>query len=686
MFDNYSANLMVEGKPVSLNLFDTAGQEDYDRLRPLSYPQTDIFFVCFSVVSRTSFMNVRDKWVPEIQHHCPGAPWVLVGNKADLRDDSSTLDALAIKKMTCVTKEEGEALAKALGAVAYIENSALTQQNIKFLFDEAVRQVINRPKTKAKAKGGFGFGFGFGKGSSSSSSSFSSVSYPSVPVLPKGIPAPWINVMTSTMAEDLRKLLNSPFASDVQFIGHSGKVFFAHRIVLCSAARFFRRLFHVSHTDTLPSSFIEQEAVNSKKIPGLSSLTIQSPTGPSANKAFTSSTTTTTTTRDMDDFPFAPPTREAPKLPGFTETFSTQLTLAQVNSMNNNTSGGGTGGETLYSNAFSKFFIHLSSSVDESAFTRVLEFLYTGIATIEGKSDHVQDISNLATLFDLGELTAICSNVMDDDQELNPSIGTWINDRTGEVMKQLFCNKPLFSDIQFQLFSDKQSTIYGHRAILSARSPALDVMCHMKARCEEGQRSMVTLYPDEDFETILALAEYLYTDHVVFQYSPSKLLVLGNRYEIPRLVSYCELYASKEVEKATAQKVAKADFDVIGLLAIAKANNATQLEKFCLHFICTNYQAIKNRKEFSSLDSTSKNYVEENQWPPKSYIAQVQEYERKIAKLSGKGGSGFTSVFSSPFSTPTTTTTTTSTSAISTTTNVTINVGGGSNEDRCSIM
>lgn len=37
------------------------GQEDYDRLRPLSYPQTDVFLVCFSVVSPSSFENVKEK-------------------------------------------------------------------------------------------------------------------------------------------------------------------------------------------------------------------------------------------------------------------------------------------------------------------------------------------------------------------------------------------------------------------------------------------------------------------------------------------------------------------------------------------------------------------------------------------------------------------------------------------------
>ncbi len=83
MFDNYSAPMVCDGVPVSLGLWDTAGQEDYDRLRPLSYPQTDVFLICFSVVSPSSFENVTSKWCPEIKHHCADAPILLVGKEND---------------------------------------------------------------------------------------------------------------------------------------------------------------------------------------------------------------------------------------------------------------------------------------------------------------------------------------------------------------------------------------------------------------------------------------------------------------------------------------------------------------------------------------------------------------------------------------------------------------------------
>lgn len=127
VFDNYAVTVMIGGEPYTLGLFDTAGQEDYDRLRPLSYPQTDVFLVCFSVVSPSSFENVKEKWVPEIAHHCQKTPFLLVGTQIDLRDDASTIEKLAKNRQKPITYEMGEKLAKELRAVKYVECSALTQ-------------------------------------------------------------------------------------------------------------------------------------------------------------------------------------------------------------------------------------------------------------------------------------------------------------------------------------------------------------------------------------------------------------------------------------------------------------------------------------------------------------------------------------------------------------------------------
>ncbi|PJF17712.1 Ras-related C3 botulinum toxin substrate 1 [Paramicrosporidium saccamoebae] len=152
VFDNYSANVQVDGKPISLGLWDTAGQEDYDRLRPLSYPQTDVFLITFSLVNPASFQNVKTKWVPELQHHCPGTPFLLVGTKLDLRDDEETISKLSERKQAPVTYAQGVALAREIGAVKYLECSALTQKGLKNAFDESIRAVLYPQPVGKKGK------------------------------------------------------------------------------------------------------------------------------------------------------------------------------------------------------------------------------------------------------------------------------------------------------------------------------------------------------------------------------------------------------------------------------------------------------------------------------------------------------------------------------------------------------
>mmetsp|Transcript_15324 Transcript_15324/g.29133 ORF Transcript_15324/g.29133 Transcript_15324/m.29133 type:complete len:152 (-) Transcript_15324:100-555(-) len=116
VFDNYSTNVTFDGKSIKLELWDTAGQEEYDRLRPLSYPKTDIFLCAFSIARPESYDNVMATWIPEIRHTCPDTPIIIVGTKGDLRKSGKAKIEL----------KQAEALVKKARAVRYVECSALT--------------------------------------------------------------------------------------------------------------------------------------------------------------------------------------------------------------------------------------------------------------------------------------------------------------------------------------------------------------------------------------------------------------------------------------------------------------------------------------------------------------------------------------------------------------------------------
>ncbi|KAI0500909.1 hypothetical protein KFK09_019127 [Dendrobium nobile] len=130
VFDNFSANVVVDGNSVNLGLWDTAGQEDYNRLRPLSYRGADVFILAFSLISKASYENISKKWIPELRHYAPTVPIILVGTKLG----------------------KGEELKRKINASAYIECSSKTQQNVKAVFDAAIKVVLLPPKQKKKKK------------------------------------------------------------------------------------------------------------------------------------------------------------------------------------------------------------------------------------------------------------------------------------------------------------------------------------------------------------------------------------------------------------------------------------------------------------------------------------------------------------------------------------------------------
>ncbi|CAG7865186.1 hypothetical protein IGI04_037299 [Brassica rapa subsp. trilocularis] len=148
VFDNFSANVVVNGATVNLGLWDTAGQEDYNRLRPLSYRGADVFILAFSLISKASYENVSKKWIPELKHYAPGVPIILVGSKLDLRDDKQFF--IDHPGAVPITTAQGEELRKLIDAPTYVECSSKSQENVKAVFDAAIRVVLQPPKQKKK--------------------------------------------------------------------------------------------------------------------------------------------------------------------------------------------------------------------------------------------------------------------------------------------------------------------------------------------------------------------------------------------------------------------------------------------------------------------------------------------------------------------------------------------------------
>eukprot|EP00689_Sawyeria_marylandensis_P002724 EC824423.1.p1 GENE.EC824423.1~~EC824423.1.p1 ORF type:complete len:207 (+),score=89.90 EC824423.1:46-666(+) len=154
VFDNYSTNVVIDDKTINLGLWDTAGQEEFDRLRPLSYPGSNVFLIGFCVVNQSSYENVKQKWYPEVHHHSPYVPVILIGTKTDLREDKEVINKLAEKNLKICTVEQGEELKKKISAVKYLECSAKTQQGVKVIFEEAIRCALSNKNVVVKKGSG----------------------------------------------------------------------------------------------------------------------------------------------------------------------------------------------------------------------------------------------------------------------------------------------------------------------------------------------------------------------------------------------------------------------------------------------------------------------------------------------------------------------------------------------------
>ncbi|KAF8311390.1 ras-domain-containing protein [Clavulina sp. PMI_390] len=142
VFENYVHDVNVGGQTVELSLWDTAGQEDFARLRSLSYSETHVIMLCFSADNPTSLENVESKWMDEILEYCYGVKLVLVALKCDLRDDPNVIRNLQARGQHPCQYEEGLAVARRIRASRYLECSAKHNRGVNEVFQESAKVSI----------------------------------------------------------------------------------------------------------------------------------------------------------------------------------------------------------------------------------------------------------------------------------------------------------------------------------------------------------------------------------------------------------------------------------------------------------------------------------------------------------------------------------------------------------------
>ncbi|KAJ5340268.1 hypothetical protein N7541_009392 [Penicillium brevicompactum] len=142
VFENYVTECRVDSRSVELTLRDTAGQEDYERLRPLTYSNAHVLLIAFSVDMPESLSNVKHKWIEEINERCPGVSFILVGLKKDLREDPLAMKGMRKKSLDFVTTKEGNETGLQLGARKYLECSSLTGEGVDDVFEAATRTTL----------------------------------------------------------------------------------------------------------------------------------------------------------------------------------------------------------------------------------------------------------------------------------------------------------------------------------------------------------------------------------------------------------------------------------------------------------------------------------------------------------------------------------------------------------------
>jgi len=149
MVCDFAERVVVDGVSYYVNFWDMSSALEA-RLRPLAYPDTSAFILCFDITNRASFENVKELWIPEIRQYMPDTPFLLVGNKMELRDNNRR--SMPSNESNTVSSEEAWELAQSNGT-SYVENSAVTGEQVRHAVNTVIRMIaVHQRVQKSKCR------------------------------------------------------------------------------------------------------------------------------------------------------------------------------------------------------------------------------------------------------------------------------------------------------------------------------------------------------------------------------------------------------------------------------------------------------------------------------------------------------------------------------------------------------
>lgn len=591
---------VVDEVSVSLRLWDTFG--DHHKDRRFAYGRSDVVVLCFSLANPHSLRHVKSMWLPEIKHFCPRTPVVLVGCQLDLR--YADLDAVnrarrplakPIKPTDILSPESGHEVAKELG-IPYYETSVVAQFGVKDVFDSAIRAaLISRRHLQ------------FWK------SHLKKVQRPllQAPSLPPKPPPPIIHLPDPPQCsgQGPAALFCTPLCADVVFQLLSGQKIFAHKVYLATACYKFYDLFTL---ELLPPER------NEEKPPlwspgGTEPLWTRNLVSEGKHEAFNGRLLTLRTSVEECDGGDVKGGGNVPlgwgrKLSDWGRGFiSVQIDIVD---------------DPLTQRRRPMMVVQMDALIQEQPLRAVLEYLYTG--HLNQSRAELMQIATIAEALEVFDLRMMVSNLLNKEGFMNQEITKAFHVRRANRIRECL-SRGLFSDV---VFTVDDGPVPAHKPLLIANCDWMVAM--FRGSFRESFTRGVSL-PGTSSSCLRAVLEYLYLGH--FSPRPEldcmELLILSNRLCLPHLQALTEQHA---VDELLASYVQGADIDgqVLLYLDIAQFHNAKQLTDWCLHYVCTNYNAVcrKFPREMKYMSPDNKSHFERCRWPPVWYLKEEDRYLR----------------------------------------------------------